>query len=61
MLLNDVHSSSLRVFVVDKAHTKSMVSLSITVCVCLFVTKSSKLCFSMDYAGVRHSAQFYQC
>ena len=37
MLLNDVHLSSLRVFVIDKAHTKSMVSLSITVCVCLYV------------------------
>ena len=28
MLLNDVHLSSLRVFVVDKAHTKSMVSFT---------------------------------
>ena len=38
MLLNDVYSSCLRVFVVDEAHTiKKMVSLSITVFVCLFI------------------------
>ena len=38
MLLNDVYSSRLRVFVVDEAHTiKKIVSLSITVFVCLFI------------------------